>query len=143
MKKIICNKVYDTDTAQLIKQADHDNITSSEGSCKQSLYRKRTGDYFLYVSGARTDTFHNLHLNDAKHDRERHIYPLTYEQARSWAEEEMTADEWLAIFEPAEDDSLTALNLTLSAATVSKFRLSAQQQQISQKELMERLIGTL
>lgn len=143
MKKIIGNKVFDTDTAQLIKRADHDNITSSEGKCKQSLYRKRTGDYFLCVSGARTDTFHNLHLADVKHDRERHIYPLTYEQTRSWAEAEMTADEWLAIFEPAEDDSLCPLNLTLSAAATSKFRLAAQRQQISQRELMERLIDTL
>lgn len=143
MKKIINNKVFDTDTAKLIKQADHDNIKSSEGSCKQSLYRKRTGDYFLCVSGARTDTFHNLHLDAQTHDRERHIYCLTYEQARAWCEAEMTAEEWLENFEPAEDDSLCPLNLTLSASAVSKFRLSAQQQQISQRELMERLIDTL
>ncbi|MBQ9542662.1 MAG: hypothetical protein IJJ76_12270 [Ruminococcus sp.] len=143
MKKIIDNRVYDTDTAQLIKQADHDNIISGEGKCKQSLYRKRTGDYFLCVYGARADSFHNLHLTDAKHDRERHIYLLTFEQARAWCEAEMTAEEWLENFEPAEDDSLAALNLTLSAAAVSKFKLSAQQQQISQKELMEKLIGTL
>lgn len=143
MKKIIGNKVFDTDTAQLIKRADHDNITSGEGKCKQSLYRKRTGDYFLYVSGARTDTFHNLHLDAQTHDRERHIYPLTYEQAKLWAEKEMTADEWLEVFEPVEDDSLCALNLTLSASAVSKFRLAAQRQQISQRELMERLIDTL
>ena len=143
MKKIIKNKVYDTDTAILIKQADHPNITSGEGSCKQSLYRKKTGDYFLAVSGARTDVFHNLVLDNNIHDRERHIYPLTYEQARSWAEAEMTADEWLAIFEPVEDDTLMALNLTLSASAVSKFRLAAQRQQISQRELMEKLIETL
>jgi len=143
MKKIIKNKVYDTDTATLIKRADHPNITSGEGSCKQSLYRKKTGDYFLAVSGARTDVFHNLALDNNIHDRERHIYPLTYEQARSWAEAEMTSDEWLAIFEPVEDDTLMALNLTLSASAVSKFRLAAQRQQISQRELMERLIDTL
>lgn len=143
MKKVIRNKVYDTDTAQLIKQADHPNITNGEGSCKQSLYRKKTGDYFLFVSGARTDVFHNLGIGNNVHDRERHIYPLTYEQARAWAEDEMTADEWLAIFEPADDDNLCPLNLTLSASAVSKFRLSAQQQQISQRELMERLINTL
>lgn len=49
MKKIIKNKVYDTDTALLIKQADHPNITSGEGSCKQSLYRKRTGEDYAKV----------------------------------------------------------------------------------------------
>lgn len=143
MKRIIRNRVYDTDTAMLIKQADHPNIKNGEGSCKQSLYRKKTGDYFLFVDGARTDVFHNLALENGTHDRERHIYPLTYEQAKSWAEKEMTADEWLAIFEPVEDDSLTAFNLTLSASAVSKFRLAAQQQQISQRELMERLISKL
>lgn len=143
MKRIIRNKVYDTHTATLIKRADHPNITSGESSCKQSLYRKKTGDYFLAVSGARTDVFHNLGLENNIHDRECHIYPLTYEQARAWAEEEMSADEWLAFFEPVEDDTLMALNLTLSAAAVSKFRLAAQRQQISQRELMERLIETL
>lgn len=143
MKRIIQNKVYDTSTATLIKQADHPNITGGEGDCKQSLYRKKTGDYFLFVDGARSEVFDNLALENNVHDRERHIYPLTYEQARSWAEAEMTADEWLAIFEPVEDDSLTALNLTLSASAVSKFRLAAQRQQISQRELMERLIETL
>ena len=143
MKRIIRNKVYDTRTATLIKQADHPNITNGEGSCKQSLYRKKTGDYFLFVDGARTDVFDNLALENNVHDRERHIYPLTYEQTRAWAEEEMSADEWLAIFEPVEDDTLMALNLTLSASAVSKFRLAAQRQQISQRELMERLIDTL
>lgn len=143
MKRIIKNKVYDTATAQLIKQADHPNITNGEGSCKQSLYRKKTGDYFLFVDGARTDVFHNIGLENNAHDRERHIYHLTYEQARSWAEEEMTADEWLENFEPVEDNSLCALSLTLSASAVSKFRLTAQRQQISQRELMERLIDTL
>lgn len=143
MKKVIRNKVYDTDTATLIKQADHPNITNGEGPCKQSLYRKRTGDYFLYVSGATTDTFHNLRIATQTHDREHHIYLLTYDQARAWCEAEMTADEWLKHFSPIEDDSLCALNLTLSASAVSKFKVVAQQQQISQRELMERLINTL
>lgn len=143
MKKIIRNKVYDARTATLIKRADHPNITSAEGSCKQSLYRKKTGEYFLVVDGARSDAFHNLALANSIHDRERHIYPLTYKQASTWAEAEMTADEWLAIFEPAEDGTLTALNLTVSATAVAKFKLAARQQQISQRKLMEKLIDTL
>lgn len=143
MKKIISNKVYDTDTAELIKQADHDNIKSSDGLCKQSLYRKRTGVFFLCLSGARADIVHNLGIESNAHDRGCHIYPLTYEQARAWCEAEMSADEWLAVFEPVEDDSLVALNLTISSAAASKFKNAAQQEQISQRELMERLINTL
>ena len=42
-----------------------------------------------------------------------------------------------------QDDSVTALNLTLSTSVVAKFKAAAQQQQISQRELMERLINTL
>ena len=143
MKKVINNKVYDTSTARLIADAPHKNIKGSDGTCEQRLYLKKNGEFFLWLAGARSEIVSNMALDNGIHDRERHFYPISYEQARSWAEEEMTADEWLAIFEPVEDESLTAFNLTLSASAVSKFRLAAQRQQISQRELMERLIETL
>lgn len=113
MKKIIKNKVYDTTTAKKL----------GDWFCN-TLYQKRTGEFFLH--------------GDEK------IIPVSYEKARQWAEEHLDADDYISIFGgPASDDTLTALNLTLSALAVSKFRLAAQRQQISQRELMERLIDTL
>ncbi len=142
MKKIINNKVYDTSTAQKLGEWDNGHYTNDFAYCAETLYRKRTGTYFLHGEGHAMSKYASHSGNNTGWGEK--IIPLSYEEAQEWAEEHLDADEYISIFgEPALDDTLTALNLTLSAAAVSKFRLSAQQQQISQKELMERLIGTL
>lgn len=143
MKKIIHNRVYDTSTAKKFGEYEPNPYQSDFNWFCETLYQKRTGEFFLHGDGNAASKYskscgQNEWCGDEK------IIPLSYEEARSWAEDHLDADDYIRIFgEPALDDTLTALNLTLSASAVSKFRLSAQQQQISQRELMERLIGTL
>jgi hypothetical protein len=142
MKKVIRNKVYDTDTAQLLGDWDNGYYTSDFQYCAEALYRKRTGEYFLHGAGHAMSKYAGHSGNSSGWGEK--ITPLTYEEAREWAEAHLDADDYISIFgEPAEDDSVTALNLTLSSASVAKFKAAAQQQQISQRELMERLIDAL
>lgn len=142
MKKIINNKVYDTNTAQKLGEWDNGHYTNEFAYCAETLYRKRTGEYFLFGEGHAMSKYASHSGNNSGWGEK--IIPLSYEEAQQWAKGHLEADDYIRIFgEPALDDTLTALNLTLSASAVSKFRLSAQQQQISQRELMERLIGTL
>lgn len=142
MKKVIRNKVYDTDTAQKLGEWDNGHYTNDFGYCAETLYRKRTGEFFIHGEGHAMSKYASHSGNSSGWGEK--IIPLTYDEARQWAEKHLDADDYISIFgEPAEDDSLCPLNLTLSASAVSKFRLSAQQQQISQRELMERLIATL
>ena len=51
MKKIIDNKVYDTNTATLIGSKDNGISPASFAYCRESLYRKRTGEYFKHGEG--------------------------------------------------------------------------------------------
>ena len=52
MKKIINNKLYDTDTA---KRLGYDGGGDGFDSWTEELYKKRTGEYFIYgEGGART-----------------------------------------------------------------------------------------
>lgn len=142
MKRIIHNRVYDTETAQKLGEWNNGYYTSDFPFCAETLYRKRTGEYFLFGEGHAMSKYASHSGNNSGWGEK--IIPLSYEEAQKWAEEHLDADDYISIFgEPASDDTLTALNLTLSAAAVNKFRLSAQQQQISQRELMERLIDTL
>lgn len=142
MKKIIKNKVYDTDTAQKLSEWDNGHYTSDFQYCAEALYRKRTGEYFLHGEGHAMSKYASHSGNNSGWGEK--IIPLSYEEAQKWAENHLDADDYISIFaESVEDDSLTAFNLTLSASSVSKFRLAAQRQQISQRELMERLISTL
>lgn len=50
MKKIICKKEYDTDTASLIKKYTYSNIGDPAGY-EETLYQTPGGLFFLYVNG--------------------------------------------------------------------------------------------
>jgi len=50
MKKIINGKRYDTETAQLIGSASYSNRTDFR-FWSEELYRKKTGEFFLYGEG--------------------------------------------------------------------------------------------
>ena len=96
MKKIIKGRVYDTEKATFVARADHENIIDAAGNtCKQALYRKKTGEFFVHLEGTST-TLHNIFQHDYRQGRG--IYPLTYEQAAKWAESELTAEKWEVIF---------------------------------------------
>lgn len=50
MQKVICKKVYDTDTATLVKKVTYGNYGDAAGY-EESLYQTETGNYFLYTNG--------------------------------------------------------------------------------------------
>ena len=50
MQKIICNKLYDTEKATLIKKSTFGFFGSADGY-EESLYQTENGLFFLYVNG--------------------------------------------------------------------------------------------
>ena len=50
MKKIICKKEYDTETAVLVKKNTFGEFGDATGY-EESLYVKADGKYFLYTNG--------------------------------------------------------------------------------------------
>ena len=50
MQKIICKKVYDTETATLIKKVTYGYFGSPDGY-EESLYQTESGHFFLYTNG--------------------------------------------------------------------------------------------
>ena len=50
MQRIICKKLYDTDTAELIFKKTEGAFGDSAGY-EESLYKTPEGGYFLYVNG--------------------------------------------------------------------------------------------
>ena len=51
MRKIINNKVYDTSTAAMIGLSDNGHEYHDLAYSGETLYRKRTGEYFLHGEG--------------------------------------------------------------------------------------------
>lgn len=142
MKKIIKNKVYDTNTAILIARADHENIKDTYGAtCKQALYRKKTGELFVHLESGTSLTLHSVLQNDYRQGRG--IYPLTYDQAKKWAENELNADVWEHIFGDPEDDEDTLLGIRVSAAAAAKLKRIAAETGKPQNRIVEELINNM
>lgn len=139
MKKIINGKVYDTEKAALIGKADHDNVLDAYGNpCKQALYRKKTGEFFVHLEGT-SITLHNIFQNDFRQGKG--IYPLTFSQAQKWAEDELTAEQWENIFgEPDEDAEDVTLGVRVSATAAAKLKTEAAKLGIPQGKLLEQWI---
>lgn len=115
MKKYINNKSYDTDKATAI--GSYDNGNSGFDSITETLYRKRTGEYFLHGEGGARTVYGESRGNNSWVGGES-IVPLTVDAAAQWAEQHLSADAYAEIFgEAMEDDTkkLVSINVTTTA----------------------------
>ncbi|MDN0055556.1 hypothetical protein [Collinsella ihumii] len=101
MKKVIKGRLYDTATATEVAELTEGGLRDVR-RVEETLYRKRTGEYFLHCWGGPASRYaERLETNCWGPGAV--ITPLTYEQARDWAEGTMDADEWQREFGAAED----------------------------------------
>ena len=138
MKKIIRGKLYDTSTAKEI--AEYRDLCGGDKAVNEQLYRKRSGEYFLNGSGGAASKYATLGASGWVGGSA--IVPLSYEQARRWAEEHLSADEYAALFgEPSQDDGTKqAVSYSLSAAAVQRAKREASKRGISVSEYVDKLI---
>lgn len=140
MKKIINGKLYDTETAACVGSWSNNYSPRDFQSVQEDLHRKRTGEFFLYGEGGPASKYAvsvggNSWSGGAK------IIPLTVEQAREWAEQHLDADDYQEIFgEVTEDDSRTALSISLSASAAETARRAAAAAETSLSAYIESLI---
>lgn len=143
MKKIIKNKVYDTDTAQKCGEYEPNPYQSDFSYFCETLYRKKTGGFFLHGEGNAASKYSRSCGQNERCGGEK-IVPLTYEDAQAWAEEHLDGDDYIAIFgEPEDDSSVAALNIRISAAKMQKLRQAAGKRGVSLVELVESMIDAL
>lgn len=127
MKKIISGKKYDTTTAR--KVGEWENIADVRDFTYfcETLYRKRGGEYFLHGEGNAASKY-CVDLGDNRWTGGERIIPLSYDSARTWAEEHLSVDEYEAEFgEVAEDEAeTTTITIRVTPATKAAFdRLAA------------------
>lgn len=137
MKKVINNKLYNTDTAKKLGTWENTRDYRDPGCISESLYQKRTGEYFLYGEGgpmskyARSTSQNNWSGGEM-------IMPLTVDKAREWAEEHLDADEYAEIFgEPDEGATLENLYVQLPTDLMARMRRDAAECGYSLREYVE------
>ncbi len=138
MKTVIDRKLYDPDTARLVKRAD---FTDADGRvCQQALYRRRDGAFFLLLSGSLSKGSAVIGMIEKP---EPHIVPLTYDRAMIWMTYEATDAEFRAAFSESPDPSCGSMTVWLPAASAAKLRLTANRRKTTVQALIDEWIDSL
>ena len=102
MKKIINGKRYDTETAEEIGFWRTERSVTDFSYCEETLYRKRTREFFLYGEGGPSSPY-AIELYGMMGAGEA-IVPLTEDEAKTWVEQKLDADTYEALFTVEEED---------------------------------------
>lgn len=105
MKKIINGRRYDTDTAQKVAEWDCGRARNDFSYIEETLYQKRTGEFFLYGIGGPA-SWCAYACPTGGYDGGEKIKPLTEEEAREWCEDRLDADDYEAIWGEPEEVSV-------------------------------------
>lgn len=140
MKKIINNKAYDTETAKELGSWDNGRYGNDFGAVSETLYRKKTGEFFLYGEGGPMTKYAVAEGSNSWRGGSR-IMPLSFQEAREWAEEHLNGEEYEAIFgEVVEDDSRVQVCYSLSAQAAETIKRRAAELGISASAYVESLV---
>ena len=142
MKKIINGRVYDTEKAKELGTYANYGSWSDFSHLEETLYRKKTGEYFLFGEGGAATKYAEAEGQNSWSGGRR-IMPMTYDEAREWAEKHLEADEYEAIFgEIVEDDGAgkQVVSISVSPAKWEAAKRKAAQMGIGISKYIESLL---
>lgn len=143
MKKIIKGRLYDTTTAKELGWWENIQDVRNFSHFSETLYRKRTGEFFLYGKGG-PSTKYSQRVDQNCWSGGEDIIPVSAENARSWAEEHLDADDYEKIFGPvSEDEEDILITFKASAAQERKLADVAAERGTSKSELLRAMIDSL
>lgn len=101
-RKIIEGKMYDTTTAKAVGSFSNTPYQNDFEYYCETLYRKRTGEFFLYGEGGPSSPYaEQIRYNEWGYGED--IIPMPEDDAKHWAEVHLTADQYVAIFGPVAE----------------------------------------
>lgn len=137
MRKIIEGRLYDTDTAKMIGEPwSPDGIGYDDFDwCEETLYRKRTGEYFLYGEGGPKTRYARPYGQSGWQCGDR-IMPLSYEDACDWAEGHLSTEDYEREFGTPDDGGEAVLSVRLPQATYDSIRREASRSGRTMREVI-------
>lgn len=102
MKKIINNKLYNTETAKLIDQFDNGLTYRDFYYFAEELYQKKTGEFFIVGDGGAA-TIYSKPAEGGGVVGDCCIVPITVDEAKDWVERHSTAEIYESLFGEVEE----------------------------------------
>ena len=101
MKKIINGRKYDTETAKEVGYWSNGYPCSDFNHCEETLYLKKTGEYFLYGEGGALTQYARSVFRGTTGGSE--IIPMNEDRAKKWVEKCLNCDAYEALFGEVEE----------------------------------------
>ena len=101
MKQIINGKLYNTDTAKEIGYYQYGD-GGDFNYLYEALYKKRTGEFFLYGCGG-ANTCYGVECGNRCRSGGEEIIPYSEAEAKEWAEKYLSADTYITTFGEVEE----------------------------------------
>lgn len=105
MNKIINGKRYNTKTAKLIGEYANTYDYSDFNYVCEELYRKKTGEFFLYGEGGPMSSY-AVYSGGNNWSSGAKIMPLSIDEAKKWVEENLDGDVYESLFEIEEEGNI-------------------------------------
>lgn len=134
MNKVMNGRRYDTETAELVGEyANTYNYSDWNYKCEK-LYRKKTGEFFLYGEGGPMSEYpvssgNNNWTGSSK------IMPLTIDEAKEWAKENLDADDYEKYFELEKEGNI-AFSLLIPENLYNKLKNESEKTGESMKDIV-------
>lgn len=143
MVKFIKGKKYSTETATKLADWDNSYAVNDHKYLSETLYQKRTGEYFLHGEGGGL-TRYATSVGNAYTSGER-IIPITEEEAHSWAEEHLDGEDYEKIFgsEEPEDKGRKTISLSIAVTTADKLKKMAVAKGITVSSLVDNIVSDM
>lgn len=140
MKKIINNKVYDTSTARKVGTWCSSEDPREFQYVEETLFRKKNGEFFLHGLGGPASVYRVATSENSWKTGEK-ILPLSFDQARQWAESKLSAEEYEAAFGPVQEDgSRSNVHMFIPTGLWEATKQEASRQGINVSELVESIL---
>lgn len=114
MRKIINGRSYDTTTAKHIGEWENTYDVRDHKRTHEVLLRKRNGEYFIYGQSGPAGAYAKK-IGYSSYEGGDGIVPLSFDEAREWAERHLEADEYEAAFGEVSEGDEVMVSLRVSA----------------------------
>jgi len=141
MRKVIKGKLYDTDTAARIADWS-DGYPRDFGYTHETLYRKRTGEYFLHGAGGPSSPYAKSCGQNQWMGGEA-IRPFTCSEAKAWMEQRADADDYEREFGIPDEGAEHDLHAIISEVAWQQLSRAASDEGVTVRAIIERLASTL
>lgn len=140
MKRIINGRRYDTDTAKLAGGYKTGFIGDLDWRSEQ-LFRKSTGEFFLAGRGGAKTRWASRTIDGFSSGGG--ILPLTFDEAREWAEEHLSVKDVENLFRiPSDAETGKKIqSFSLSQTAIAGLKRLAQTCQTSRSDIIEQLVS--